>query len=357
MRFRDVVWYYNYTRMMPDSFDELLNLIEPIIRKQETNCRKPIPPAIRLLITLRYLASGDLMSSLAMSYRLGKSTVSGIIQETCEAIWETLQHRVLFQPSQQRWKEIADDFSRKWNFPHCIGAIDGKHVVIQAPPYAGSTFYNYKGQHSIVLMAIVSASYEFLMVDIGAQGRHHDGGIFKGSIMGQRFENRQMELPPPCSLPNSNILVPYILVGDAAFQLNEYTLRPYPGNRLNRIREIFNKRLSRARRVVENAFGIMASKWRIYRKPINASLKTIESIVKATVCLHNFLLSTPYYANSINTCQNFVQENATAFENIRSMGSNTHSRLAAQIRDIFAQYFVEVGSVPWQDAYVLNAST
>ncbi|XP_071652226.1 uncharacterized protein [Temnothorax longispinosus] len=244
MRFRDVVWYYNYTRMMPDSFDELLNLIEPIIRKQETNCRKPIPPAIRLLITLRYLASGDLMSSLAMSYRSGKSTVSGIIQETCEAIWETLQHRVLFQPSQQRWKEIADDFSTKWNFPHCIGAVDGKHVVIQAPPYAGSTFYNYKGQHSIVLMAIVSASYEFLMVDIGAQGRHHDGGIFKGSIMGQRFENRQMELPPPCSLPNSNILVPYILVGDAAFQLNEYTLRPYPGNRLNRIREIFNKRLS-----------------------------------------------------------------------------------------------------------------
>lgn len=55
-------------------------------------------------------------------------------------------------------------------------------------------------------------------------------------------------------------------------------------------------------------------------------------------------------------CQNFVQENATAFKNIRSMGSNTHSRLAAQIRDIFAQYFVE-GSVPWQDAYVLNAST
>lgn len=54
MRFRDLVWYYNYTRMMPESFDELLNLIEPIIRKQETNFRKPISPAIRLLITLRY---------------------------------------------------------------------------------------------------------------------------------------------------------------------------------------------------------------------------------------------------------------------------------------------------------------
>lgn len=88
------------------------------------------------LITLRinffrYLASGDLMASLAMSYRIGKSTVSGIIQETCEAIWKVLQPQVLEQPSQQDWIKIEDEFFKKWNFPHCIGAIDGKHVVIQ----------------------------------------------------------------------------------------------------------------------------------------------------------------------------------------------------------------------------------
>lgn len=200
-----------------------------------------------------------------------------------------------------------------------------------------------------MLIAIVSASYEFLMVDIGAQGRHNDGAIFKGSIMGQRFENKQMNLPPPCPLSNFNMSVPYVLVGDAAFQLNEYMLRPYPGNRLTKTREIFNYRLSRARRVVENAFGIMASKWRIYRKPINASLKTTENIVKATVCLHNFLLSTPQYVDTIDMCQNFIDEHATAIQNIRSMGSNTHSRLAGEIRDTFAQYFVEEGSVPWQD--------
>ncbi|KMQ82429.1 nuclease harbi1, partial [Lasius niger] len=135
-----------------------------------------------------------------------------IIQDTCEAIWEVLQYRVLFQPSQENWMKIADDFFERWNFPHCIGAIDGKHVVIQAPPHAGSTFYNYKGQHSIVLIAIVSASYKFLMVDIGAQGRHNDGGIFKGSIMGQRFENKQMDLPSPCPLSNfCDIPIPYML--------------------------------------------------------------------------------------------------------------------------------------------------
>jgi len=144
-----------------------------------------------------------------------------------------------------------------------------------------------------MLIAIISASYEFLMVDIGAQGRHNDSAIFKGSNMRQRFENKQMDLPPPCPLSNlRNKAIPYMLVGDAAFQLNEYTLRPYPNNQLNRDTKIFNYRLSRAKRVVENAFGIMASKWRIYRKPINTSLKTTENIIKATICLHNFLIST-----------------------------------------------------------------
>lgn len=187
------------------------------------------------------------------------------------------------------------------------------------------------------------------MVDIGAQGRHNDGGIFKGSIMGQRFENEQMDLPSPCPLSNlSDIPVPYMLVGDAAFQLNKFTLRPYPSNQLNRNKKIFNYRLSRARRVVENAFGIMASKWRIYRKPINASLKTVESIVKATVCLHNFLLSMPHYADVIDDVSLFMRENAGSFRDIRSMGSNTHSRSAAYIRDVFCQYVAEEYTVSWQ---------
>jgi len=98
-----------------------------------------------------------------------------------------------------------------------------------------------------VLIAIVSASYEFLMVVIGAQGWHNDSAIFKGSNMGQRFENKQMDLPPPCPLSNlRNKAILYMLVGDAAFQLNEYTLRPYPNNQLNRDTKIFNYRLSRA---------------------------------------------------------------------------------------------------------------
>ena len=57
------------------------------------------------------------------------------------------------------------------DFPHCAGALDGKHVVIQAPTKSGSLFFNYKKSFSIVLLALCDASYQFTAVDIGKASR------------------------------------------------------------------------------------------------------------------------------------------------------------------------------------------
>ena len=65
------------------------------------------------------------------------------------------------------WKRVSEGFEQIWNFPHCVGAIDGKHVVIQAPTRSGSTFYNYKGTHSLVLLAVCDAHYCFTLINIG----------------------------------------------------------------------------------------------------------------------------------------------------------------------------------------------
>lgn len=65
------------------------------------------------------------------------------------------------------WNNIAKEFEQRWSFLHAFGALDGKHVVMQAPPRSGSMFLNNKKTHSIVLLAVCNAQYEFALVDIG----------------------------------------------------------------------------------------------------------------------------------------------------------------------------------------------
>lgn len=83
--------------------------------------------------------------------------------------------------SEQGWLEVAQQYEESWNFPHCIGAMDGKHIHLQAPINSGSNFFNYKSTFSIVLLALVDADYNFLYADVGCQGRISDGGVFRNT--------------------------------------------------------------------------------------------------------------------------------------------------------------------------------
>ena len=254
MRLSDHDSFYKYFRMMPSRFDHLLSLVGPAITHQKTNFRSPVPPGERLAVTLRYLATRDSMQTIAFSYRLGHSIVCNTIEDTCDAIWDALASEYLRRPSNKtEWKKITEGFHRVWNFPHCLGAIDGKHVVLQAPPRAGSAYYNYKNTHSIVLMAVCDAYYCFTLVDVGDYGRHSDGGVLSPSNFGKAMENGSLSLPDADILQGTTTTVSYVFVGDAAFPLRTNMLRPYPRKFL----QVFNYRLSRACRVRENTFGII----------------------------------------------------------------------------------------------------
>lgn len=73
-----------------------------------------------------------------------------IVIEVCQAIWIALQPLYLPEPSCELWTQIAEDFYSKWQFPNCVGAIDGRHMHIQAPCNSGSEFFNYKKFFSLV---------------------------------------------------------------------------------------------------------------------------------------------------------------------------------------------------------------
>jgi hypothetical protein len=85
--------------------------------------------------------------------------VQSIVLEVCSAIISKLKEECLLIPSEEDWKRIAKEFWDIWNFTNCIGALDGKHVVIEAPSNSGSLYFNYKKTFSIVLLALVDAQY------------------------------------------------------------------------------------------------------------------------------------------------------------------------------------------------------
>ena len=126
-----------------------------------------------------------------------------------------------FPTTEEEWLEIAADFEKKWQFPHCLGAIDGKHVRIVPPKGSGSYYYNYKKSHSVVLLAIANANCEFVYCDVGTNGRVSDGGVINNTKFYEKLVRNDLNIPGPRSLPNSNTVLGYIFVGDEAFAMRQ----------------------------------------------------------------------------------------------------------------------------------------
>lgn len=103
--------HHRYLRMSRQTFDHLLSLVEHAITKKDTNMRAAISPGLKLVVTLHHLADGATHSCIAQHYRLGRSTVSNIIYETCEALYSILQPIYMKPPSGPAdWKNISDKY-------------------------------------------------------------------------------------------------------------------------------------------------------------------------------------------------------------------------------------------------------
>lgn len=136
----------------------------------------------------------------------------------------------------------------------------------------------------------MDARYKFIIVDIGSYGRNSDGGIFAHSSLGRRLENGTFNIPNGKYLPHTTLTAPYVIVGDEAFPLKTYLLRPYPGRQSNgdADKSYFNYRLSMARRLVENAFSILTQRFRIFAEELKWSQKML-TVILACCIPHNFL--------------------------------------------------------------------
>ena len=136
-------YFFQLFIMSPQKLEKLLNWVGPLITKDDVR-RESISAAERLCVTLRFLVTGDSYASIAASYRISVTTLSRIVPETWSVVWsQLLEYKYVECPkSVSEHRAIAQAFEEKWNFPNCVGAIDGKHVRIQCPKNSGSMYFS-----------------------------------------------------------------------------------------------------------------------------------------------------------------------------------------------------------------------
>lgn len=209
-------------------------------------------------------------------------------------------------------------------------------------------------------MGIADAKYKFIYIDVGANGRISDGGVFRNTSFFRALP--ELNLPAHSSLPGRQKPIPYFLVADDAFALSNNVMKPYSKHNLTGLERIFNYRLSRARRVVENAFGILSNRFRVFGKPIALAPEKVRKITVACCALHNYLImrSSIYLTPSLvdrydangnvvdgEWRQNVVENGFHALEHHRN-----RSNVGKDIRDELAQYFVNEGELDFQNTHI-----
>ena len=160
--------------------------------------------------------------------------------------------------------------------PHCVGAIDVRHIRIKKPAASGSRYFNYRRFFSITLQAVVDARYRFIVIDVGGYGHQHDATTFRHSSLYKALKANKHKLPEEDELYRTRCILPYYFVGDGAYPLSKNLLKPYPGRKLTKNKIIFNRRLSRARVAVECAFGHLCQRFHIFYKPMEYAVEKAE---------------------------------------------------------------------------------
>ncbi|CAD7081568.1 unnamed protein product [Hermetia illucens] len=132
--------FKNFLRMDSETYNELLRKVSPLIKKQDTIMRDAISPNERLSAILWFLASGQTFGGLKLLTAISPQSLGVLIMETCSAIIKVL--KTYIKLAADEWKAVATEFGDRWNFPKCIGALDGKHAQIKKPNWSGSYYFN-----------------------------------------------------------------------------------------------------------------------------------------------------------------------------------------------------------------------
>ena len=220
----DVLWKPHF-RMERDTFEELCRLLRDDLMKQETRMRKPVSLEKRIAVGLWRLSTGNSYRSCGLQFGLGKSTAKIICQEFEEALCRKKDIFIRFPYTVDEVQDAIDNFEAEYKFPQVIGAIDGSHIEIDAPPENKEDYFNRKQYYSVNLQGIVNAQLLFQHIAVGFPGSIHDARVLRLSGIFDLAENEEI-LTAPTRVIHGTLLRP-MLVGDSAYPLKKWLLKPF----------------------------------------------------------------------------------------------------------------------------------
>ena len=287
--FDDDQWIENF-RMTKETFSILCRELRPSLVSEATPVREPLDLDHKVAIAVYWLASCTEYRTVANLFGVGTSTVCKCVHSVCTAMSDTLMERYVKFPTNADLQDVIQGFDRVWGFPNCGGAIDATHIPIIAPVAAHGDYINRKGWYSIILQAVCDYKYIITDINVGWPGRVHDARVFGNSelfLKGERndlFPNWPKKLISPAKEPS----IPIVLLGDAAYPLKAWLLKPYTHQaNLTAAQHLFNYKLSRARMTIENTFGRLKGRWRCLQKRLDVTVEFACTVVTACVILHN----------------------------------------------------------------------
>ena len=285
--------FFETFRMSRTTFYFILNKIHNSLLK-EFITEEPIPPECRLAITIYKLARGDYMYTIGEMCGIAESTVCSIVIETCQVIVNILWNDAVkkqFPSTENEFKKKMEEFGEEWQFPYAFAGVDGSHLPIKCPnggAQAMKQYFNFKGFYSIVLMALVDAKYRFIWASVGVPRNTHDSTLVQSSELWSRIVEGKV-------IPNmvqevEGIEIPPLVLGDGAFPLRTWIMKPHGDAVLPDDKRYFNFRHSRARLVTEGAFGRLKSRFRVLFQKCESKKETVKLYGLACVVLHNLCI-------------------------------------------------------------------
>ena len=287
--FTEEQWVANF-RMKKETFDFVCSKLEPTLAAEDINVRKPLDVQKQVAVALYWLASSAEYRTVANLFGIGISTVHDCVHDVCNALVESLLDDYVRFPKDEDLKDVVAGYEEHWGFPNCGGAIDGTHIPIRAPQEAHGDYVNRKGFYSIIMQAVCDYKCIFRDINIGWPGRVHDARVLANSEIFNKGETDTLfpSWSKQLQLPDREISLPIVLIGDPAYPLRSWLLKPYSNRgQLSVVQQAFNYRLSRARMTIENSFGRLKGRWRCLQFRLDVETTFACTVIAACVILHN----------------------------------------------------------------------